>query len=221
MSIIIYGSIIYYMIGERWTAAQRAYWILETIPSYILGVIVGLLLSDGYLQLRKGRVNARLGIGQSLSHFEYVWFVFSLLSHFCESLPHLCSQTRKGSLNHSVQFLTRSLPVFTTLYRIFYLKGVKVVPHCIYELLTPVALAHWIMGDGTWERYGLVLCTDSFTVPEVVHLMNVLRLRYSLECTLRKHQGNSRIYIRACSIPRLRSIVLPYVCPSMLYRLGL
>jgi len=51
--------------------------------------------------------------------------------------------------------------------------------------------------------------------------MNVLMIRYRLDCTLRLHQGRyPRIYIRANSIPLLRSIVMPYMCSSMLYKLG-
>ena len=37
-------------------------------------------------------------------------------------------------------------------------------PHNIYELLTPIALAHLIMGDGSVSRHGLILCTDSYSV---------------------------------------------------------
>jgi hypothetical protein len=96
-----------------------------------------------------------------------------------------------------------------------------VVPLDIYNLLTPVALAHWIMGDGQANRSGLTLCTDSFSIQEVVLLMNVLMVRYGLECTLRFNGDFPRIYIRSRSMPLLRTIVLPYMMPSMLYKLGI
>lgn len=67
---------------------------------------------------------------------------------------------------------------FTKLHSIFYVNGVKVIPQNIYELLTPVALAHLIMGDGSAQRHGLIICTDSYTIPEVVRLINVLMIRY-------------------------------------------
>jgi hypothetical protein len=38
----------------RWSAAERALWVIDRVPSYLLGVIVGLQLSDGYLQYRGG-----------------------------------------------------------------------------------------------------------------------------------------------------------------------
>jgi hypothetical protein len=41
---------------------------------------------------------------------------------------------------------------------------VKVIPEDIDNLLTPVALAHWIMGDGLVKSKSLVLCTDSYSI---------------------------------------------------------
>lgn len=59
------------------------------------------------------------------------------------------------------------------------------IPQNIYDLLTPVALAHFIMGDGTATRHGLILCTNSYSIEDVVKLMNVLIIRYRLDCTIR------------------------------------
>lgn len=94
--------------------------------------------------------------------------------------------------------------------------------HVIYELLTPVALSHIIMGDGSVARHGLILCTDSYTLKDVIRLMNVLMIRYRLECTIRVHRENQyRIYIRERSMPLLRQIVKGHMCSSALYKLKL
>lgn len=58
---------------------------------------------------------------------------------------------------------TRVLPCFTELHVLFYKDKKKIIPDNIYDLLTPVALAHWVMGDGQVRTNGLRLCTDSFT----------------------------------------------------------
>jgi len=65
--------------------------------------------------------------------------------------------------------------------------NIKTIPDNISAFLTPVAFAHWIMGDGSVQRHGLIICTDSYTIPEIVRLMNVLMIRYRLDCTLRFH----------------------------------
>jgi hypothetical protein len=70
----------------------------------------------------------------------------------------------------------------TQLHYLFYPNGVQIISNNIYELLTPVALAHMIMGDGTAIPHGLIICTNSYSVQDVVLLMNILMIRYRLEC---------------------------------------
>lgn len=75
------------------------------------------------------------------------------------------------------------------------------------------------MGDGTSQSSGLIICTDSFSIEDVVKLINVLTIKYRFSCTLHSDRNRFRIYIRKNSMPQLISIVLPYMVPSMLYKL--
>lgn len=76
------------------------------------------------------------------------------------------------------------------------------------------------MGDGSKAGKGLVICTNSFTIPDTVRLMNVLMIRYRLNCTLTIRNGKEpMIYIRTKSMPLLRSIISPYMHSSMLYKI--
>jgi hypothetical protein len=101
-------------------------------------------------------------------------------------------------------------------------EGRKILPPLVVliDILTPVALAHVIIGDGARAGNGLVLCTDSFSVEEVSRLITVLYVRYDLDSTLRIYKGKPRIYIRASSMPTLRNQVRPYMHPSFMYKLG-
>ena len=58
-----------------------------------------------------------------------------------------------------LQFRTRAMPCITALRSLFYpgFSNTKVIPIDIYDLLTPAALAHWIMGDGSAQRHGLII----------------------------------------------------------------
>lgn len=183
-------------------------------------VLVGILLSDAWLNISKGGKNPRLGFKQSLDKSSYVWNVFMTLSPFCQSLPNLVVSKRNNKTLFSLSFFTRSLPCLNEFYLLFYNEK-KVIPLQIYHLLTPIALAHWIMGDGQRRELGLVLCTDSYTIQEVVCLVNVLIIRYSLICTIREvNKGQYRIYISEKSMNNLRAIVLPYMVDTMLYKLN-
>ena len=176
-----------------------------------------MLLSDGWLIFASSaNKNARLGFKQSLSRSDYVWFVFNSLSHYCSTNPYLTKGIRNGNRFYGLEFVTRSLPCFTELYYLFYVNKVKTVPHNIYDLLTPVAFAHLIMGDGSVQRNGLIICTNSYSIEDVVLLMNVLIIRYELECKIREKRQNQKIeymiYIRQGSMAKLHTIRGTIVC---------
>ena len=217
-SLELWGTNLISTVGVKFTRTQLA---MVRLAPYQYSVIIGLLLSDGWLIFAsKTSKNARLGFQQSLANVSYALFVFNKLSHYCSNSTQLRSGIRAGNRFYGLQFFTRSMPCLTELHSIFYLNGIKIIPLNIYELLTPVALAHWIMADGKARRHGLILCTDSYSVEDVVQLMNVLIIRYRLEGTLQAHRKNQyRIYIRQRSMPRLQNIVRSHMHSSMLYKL--
>jgi len=97
---------------------------------------------------------------------------------------------------------------------IFYTKKIKGFissqDEIIYELLTPVALAHWIQGDGLIKGKGLSLCTDSYSLKDVIKLMNELTTRYGFKCTIHlARREQYRIYISTKSMESLRRLVIP------------
>lgn len=193
------------------------------LPPYQYSVIVGLLLSDGWLSLSESRTlkNARLDFRQSINKSAYVWFVFNCLNHYCSRYPYSYASIRNDKPHYNLTITTRALPCFTELYYLFYNKGKKIIPHNIYDLLTPVALAHLIMGDGTALSSGFGICTDSFSIKDVVKLLNVLIIKYNFNCVLHNDRGRYRIYINKSSMPQLIKIVLPHMIPSMMYKFRL
>ena len=219
MSLVVWGTNLTSSVGSGRFSKQVSNMV--KLPPHEYSIVIGLLLSDGWLIMPNPHSkNARLGFAQSGAHSAYFWSVFCSLAHYCSSFPTVRNRTRFDKKTIELQFFTRSLPCFTELHSLFYVNKVKIIPHNMYELLTPVVLAHWIQGDGSTERHGLILCTDSYTTQDVVRLMNVLIIRYRLDCTLRFHRPTQlRIYIREGSMPLLRTIVIPYMHTSMLYKL--
>ena len=219
-SILVFGKNLTSTVGIKFTLKQLA--IVQLAP-YQYSIIIGLLLSDGWLTFAsKTNKNARLGFGQSGAHGEYFLFVFFSLSHYCSSYPNVRIRSRRGKETIGLQLFTRSMPCLTELHSLFYPNGKKLIPWNIFELLTPIALAHMIMGDGSVKSHGLIICTDSYTIQDVVRLMNVLIIKYRLELKFRLNsQSQPRILIRQRSMPLLRAIVLPHMCQSMIYKLGI
>lgn len=76
------------------------------------------------------------------------------------------------------------------------------------------------MGDGAIRNKGLILCTDSFTLRDVVLLMNVLKIKYDINISIHIDYKRPRIYILPDSMPKLRKLVNLYILPSMQYKLN-
>lgn len=114
------------------------------------------------------------------------------------------------------------MPCITELYHHFYIEKVKTITFSIYNNLTPVALAHWIMGNGTFNGISLLLCTDFYSIKNIVLLINVLIIKYDINCSIRNFKHRYlRIYVLKGSMPKLLIVVLPYMHTFMLYKLGL
>ena len=127
-------------------------------------------------------------------------------------------------------FSTKRLPVITGLHNLWYKqiegKFIKVLPDNIEELLTPIALAHWIMGDGYFTEGSLKICTDNFTKDEVLKLIEVLDVKYGILATINKRTNPDgavkwRIRISKLSMDKLISLVRPHIISEMLYKLGI
>lgn len=77
LSLVTFGSNLGSTVGyPNFTIILRH---MVVLPSYIRGVIVGVLLSDGWLQLSNAGGQARLGMKQSLVRSEYLLHTFFML----------------------------------------------------------------------------------------------------------------------------------------------
>ena len=74
------------------------------------------------------------------------------------------------------------------------------------------------MGDGAKRNKGIILCTDNFTVPEVVLLMNMLYIRFEINSSIHMDNFRPRIYINKKEFAKVKNIVLPHIVPSMKYK---
>lgn len=77
------------------------------------------------------------------------------------------------------------------------------------------------MDDGSNHPSGFRLCTQSFTLSDIERLGRVLNDKFGLEWSTHKTaiDGQHMLYIRGSSKAKLRSLVMPYMHPSMHYKL--
>nr|YP_002274320.1 LAGLIDADG endonuclease [Blastocladiella emersonii]ABB78013.1 LAGLIDADG endonuclease [Blastocladiella emersonii] len=195
----------------------------------VTSVLVGGLLGDSHCELRHG--NARFTFKQGAIHKSYLLWLHSFFSTrgLCSTvIPDVTEEfnTKLNKLYYKIKFNTYTLKEFNWLHSMFYVNKIKIVPHNIDEYLTPLAVAIWLMDDAYKLNNGLLFSTHGFTLEDVHILGKALVSLYGIDYTIhtrtlksgRKAYG---IYIPQAYMDNLRSIVLPHMHPSMLYKLGL
>jgi hypothetical protein len=74
--IVVFGTNLTSTVGVKFTRAQLS---MVKLPSHILDIIIGLILSDAWVRFEnKKSKNALLGFSQSGAHSQYFWFVFTI-----------------------------------------------------------------------------------------------------------------------------------------------
>nr|YP_009659055.1 LAGLIDADG endonuclease [Spizellomyces sp. 'palustris']QCQ69053.1 LAGLIDADG endonuclease [Spizellomyces sp. 'palustris'] len=155
-------------------------------------------------------------------------FIYNLFSGFCtpdfEIAWKMSVSKIRGDLLYSCGYTTMQLPCFNEFHSLFYRwngsKYVRSVPANIIELLTPLAIAIWIMDDGEFYS-GLRFNTYRFYDQDIALLMEALSTKFGLTCSIHSHPAGSRIYIDSKSLIKIRPQLLPHMVPSMYYKVGL
>lgn len=216
---------------------------LVPLPYKLIEALVGDLLGDGHLRFthkdKKGKGTGNAHYAMTLKHYNYTFYLWkNIYSSICTSTPirPWPNPLKTGKTPSQYAFNSKSLPALTELHNQWYKlnkenkKYIKIVPLHIEDLLTPIGLAHWIMGDGYWDKTSktIVICTDNFTLSEVDLLIDVLKSNFNLTATVnRRIKSNKEVCWRIrfsgkeYNILRLVNLVKPHFIPSMLYKLNI
>ncbi len=197
----------------------------------VISVLIGSLLGDCYASARTIE-GTRFSYRQSQVHKDYLFWLYEFYYSrgYCSNLkPRMYTRKLRDKISNEIkeyyvyEFNTYTFRSFNWIHKLFYKKGTKTVSVKLEQYLTPLALAIWIMDDGGWVKPGVRISTNSFKLEEVQFLANLLKKLFDLNCTVQNINipGQYSIYIKGKSILKLRKLILPYVIPSMRYKLGL
>lgn len=169
--------------------------------------IIGILLSDGFLEKRKPNHNARLRIDHAYpAQSSYVNHLYDLLKNLSGKNPNINTRKpdkRTNKVYSSIAFKTYNLPCLNEFHTLFYkdsglthvngqVRYIKVIPLNIQQLLTPLSLSHLVMGDGffTLDKT-IILCTESFTKDQIELLINALKMKFDITAGIHKRVSSS------------------------------
>lgn len=191
--------------------------LTSEITEFQQAVLVGTLLGDG--SIAKHGHHHRLFVKHKAAHEALAAWKHEVFSDFTTMPLHHFDQRLNARLYPCVQFVTRTNRVFSEWRERFYRDGRKIVPTDIADLLEPVAVAVWLMDDGTADRAGVSFQTHSFRIDEVKVLATALQERYALRTSLHRNKGAHVVYVHGSSVPALAALVAPSILPELAYKL--
>jgi hypothetical protein len=85
-----------------------------------------------------------------------------------------------------------------------------------WTLLTPLALAVWVMDDGRRHvSAGLKIATKAFKKEDILFLCDVLNKKYNLYARPHPAKHQYVVYIPKAGMPQLGRLISAYMVPSM------
>jgi hypothetical protein len=190
-------------------------------------IAVGLLLSDA--QAEKHGNSVRLCFQQESHNGDFFNVVNCKLydmGYISSDKPRLYQRfNHANKLRYYYRLNTFTFSSLTWIHDLFYMDSIKRIHPELEFFLTPISLAYWIAGDGTRVNRAFSFCTNNFSKPDCELLVQMLQRKFNLSCSIQNagdlKKAQYRIYVKVGSMPRLRTIVLPHLHPSMYYKLGI
>lgn len=191
-------------------------------------VIIGLLLSDGYLSKISNKYTSRLEFTFKKDHLDFIiWLKLEILGSLCtKTLP--TPYPKENPTQY--WFGSKKLKALGLLYNDWYIidnnKKKKIIPKDLINEFTEVSLAYMLMGDGFWDnnQKTIVICSECFTLNEIHILLFILRHKFNLIVSFNKRYDigfRIRFSSKSNNIQLIRNLTSKYFHPIMLYKLGL
>ncbi len=187
-----------------------------------ISVLIGSILGDGTLRVPKNAINANFKTEQGLKQKDYVFWKYEVFKEWVLTPPKISLRydEKRVPYEKSWWFRTISHPKLTLFHKMFYKNGVKVIPKQIIDLLDHLALAVWIMDDGSLSRNKIDISTYSFKLEEIKLLQSALLKKFALETNFYKDRDKGfRMYFRKTETAKLIPLISKFIIPNLAYKI--
>lgn len=202
-------------------------------------MITGMMLGDGTLK-QECRYPSFWVEQKDQEFVQHLWEKFNKLNLVISPYRKRIKIDKRLNINgvqykDSITYFFRScsLPYFQKLMKKWYTisgkidhrgrgKKTKIVPKDLK--LTPISLAYWIAGDGSFDKKNkcLVIHTNSFTLEEDIFLSELLLKKFGLNFSIIKARKDQYVLrLAKVCMPKLVNLVRRHVPESMLYKIGI
>jgi recombination protein RecA len=187
-------------------------------------ILVGLLLGDGHLEAVTRDRTCRLKVEHSLKQKGYVDWLYGELSDFIRNEPYTKMKSVHKKQFSCYGFTTCSSELFQFYAEQFYVERKKIIPKLFAKLIDPLALAIWFMDDGSFKsnhHRTYIIHSVGYTKKDLIIVQKVLKEKFGIKIALHKQYERWRIYFLSETADKFRTLIEPYMIPSMKYKLGL
>lgn len=197
-------------------SSKRIFWIC-------IGVLLGLARIQR--NTSKTKEKYRLKFLQGAKNKEYIYHLHEQFKDYVLSPPFFDSKHNTYSFQ---TVSTSDLQIFANIFYTHHeLPTRKGIGSFFKEnKISDIALSYWFMDDGgllaynkDYRRKGLVLNTQGFAFNEVQLLSKNLNSTFSLRSWVKKKKEKPIIAFSGKEYDKIKSIIYPYIVPSMRYKL--
>jgi hypothetical protein len=185
-------------------------------------ILVGLILGDGHLETLNNGRTYRLKVEHSIKQKDYLDWLYLNFKEWINKFPEVRNRTSLGKIVQTYGFTTYTSGILRFYAQQFYQNGKKIIPKMINKLITPQSLAIWFMDDGSIkskEHKSFLIHAYGYTKNDLVLIQKVLEKKFNIKVGLHKQYDKYRLYVYSESVDNFKQIILPYILPSMLYKL--
>jgi len=214
--------------GNRWVQSKdlniddNVYHYTNQLPYEVKQIILGSLLGDGSI-CRYSKNTRCFRFQHSLDQSEYFQYKKNLLGNLFNECKGSIGGFEGSKPNRRGTSITNaSISDFIINY--CEVNNKKTINKKWINEINPIALSIWYMDDGycnfnNKQRPRAIFNTQSFSVKEVKLLKNMLKNKYNIISNIYYDKGLPILSLNADSTEILFSIIFPYICKSMKYKL--
>lgn len=181
-------------------------------------VLLGTLLGDGNISINPSG-KAYGSFSHCMKQKEWALTKYEYLKNIC-SQPRIYDKYDERLKTPEYQQICCVIRTFKELksdyYDKLYKDGIKYINEELLYTIEPLGLATWYMDDGSNGISGYVLCTNCFSIEDLLIIKSVFKDKFNINCNIRK---DHTIYIPSNSKFTFRNLIKPYIIPSMEYKI--